>query len=73
MIGSESAGSETESDTEILPKDGNDPLTQAAANVMAMDEGATRGKQSRNEKKARKAISKLGLKLVTCLGKNFVL
>lgn len=36
----------------------------AAANAM-LDEAAGKGKQSRSEKKARKAMSKLGLKPVS--------
>ncbi|KAH9420993.1 hypothetical protein DERP_001434 [Dermatophagoides pteronyssinus] len=41
-----------------------DNLAAAAANILSQEDAGSKGKQSRSEKKARKAMSKLGLKLI---------
>merc|ERR1712170_195229 len=66
----ENAGSNTESDSDKSVPELEDAAAQAARRQMAAAAGipeelVSKAKQSRSEKKARKAISKLGLKQVT--------
>ena len=61
MPGTGSDDSGDESDTNEAGDSGN---LAAAANAL-LDEASGKGKQSRSEKKARKAMSKLGLKPVS--------
>jgi nascent polypeptide-associated complex subunit alpha len=65
----EDAGSGTESDSDDSVPDLEDPAAAAAQSQMAQAAGlneelVSKAKQSRSEKKARKAMSKLGLKQV---------
>lgn len=64
-IVSGSEESEDESDAgEGTEEQKDENLAAAAANILSQDDAGSKGKQSRSEKKARKAMSKLGLKLV---------
>ncbi|KAH7640624.1 nascent polypeptide-associated complex subunit alpha [Dermatophagoides farinae] len=57
--------SEDESDAgEGTEEQKDENLAAAAANILSQDDAGSKGKQSRSEKKARKAMSKLGLKLI---------